>query len=160
MTGTAGHPGITGLRVGGCLPDCYARDQWVALRRDTHRFLAAGTLDELATGSKPTTQRPGTPRLRPARHRRTTQHPRRQDRTREVPGRDGEKLRLLMGLRATFPHWAISYSPYFRAWTARNDDTTICENSPALLVRPPADRAPGPARPRPGPDPRFRWLTR
>ena len=27
----------------------YARDQWMALRRDTRRFLTAGTLDELAT---------------------------------------------------------------------------------------------------------------
>ena len=27
----------------------YARDQWAALRRDTRRFLTAGTLDDLAT---------------------------------------------------------------------------------------------------------------
>ena len=38
-----------------------------------------------------------------------------------------------MGLRATFPRWNISYSPSFRAWTARNDDATICQNTPALL---------------------------
>ena len=36
----------------------YARDQWAALRRDTRRFLAAATLDELAAGSKPTIRRP------------------------------------------------------------------------------------------------------
>ena len=38
-----------------------------------------------------------------------------------------------MGLRAVFPHWAISYSPFSRAWTARKDGATICENSAALL---------------------------
>ena len=69
-----------------------------------------------------------------------------------------------MGLRATFPHWNISYSPSFRAWTARNDDATICQNTPALLAIALAlierTRTPGPARPRRGPDPWFRWLTR
>ena len=39
-----------------------------------------------------------------------------------------------MGLRAAFPHWNISYSPSFRAWTARNDDATIRQNTPALLA--------------------------
>ena len=39
-----------------------------------------------------------------------------------------------MGLRAAFPRWNISYSPSFRAWTARQDGATICENSPALLT--------------------------
>ena len=38
-----------------------------------------------------------------------------------------------MGLRAAFPHWNISYSPSFRAWTARNDNATIRQNTPALL---------------------------
>ena len=68
-----------------------------------------------------------------------------------------------MGLRAAFPHWNISYSPSFRAWTARNDDATICQNTPALLwfaLTLIERTTPGPARPRPGPDPRFRWLTR
>ena len=51
----------------------------------------------------------------------------------EARGRDAERLELLMGLRAAFPHWNISYSPSFRAWTARKDDATICQNSPALL---------------------------
>ncbi len=52
-----------------------------------------------------------------------------------VPGRDRdrERLGLLAGLREVFPHWAISYSPFSRAWTARKDGATICQNSAALL---------------------------
>ena len=84
------------------------------------------------------------------------------DREGEARGRDGERLELLMGLRAAFPHWAISYSPFSRAWTARQDGATICENSPALLciALARATATPGPARPRRGRAPWFRWLTR
>ena len=32
-----------------------------------------------------------------------------------------------------FPQWAISYSPFSRAWTARKDGATICQNTAALL---------------------------
>ena len=32
-----------------------------------------------------------------------------------------------------FPQWAISYAPFSRAWIARKDGATICQNSAALL---------------------------
>ena len=109
----------------------YARDQWAALRRDTHRFLTAATLDELAARieadytAAPVPRGSGPPG--------TAGYLNTPDNNDEVPGRDGDRLGLLMGLRAAFPHWNISYSPSFRAWTARNDDATICQNTPALL---------------------------
>jgi alkylhydroperoxidase/carboxymuconolactone decarboxylase family protein YurZ len=37
-------------------------------------------------------------------------------------------------LRDTFPGWAISYSLHQRVWTARTRDTTIDQNSAALLA--------------------------
>ena len=118
----------------------------MALRRDTRRFLAADTLEGLRTAIEADYQAspvprdydpPGTADYLGSPD--DGQDPDEDDassegeREGEAPGRDGERLELLMGLRAAFPHWDISYSPSFRAWTARNDDATICENSPALL---------------------------
>ena len=151
-----GEPGVTLESLdwgwGDAYIICYARDQWAALRRDTHRFLTAATLNELATkietdyAAHPVPREfspPGT-----ADYLDTPDEDEDEDededldegeREGEVPGRDrdrdrdGERLGLLMGLRQVFPQWAISYSPFSRAWTARNDDTTICQNSPALL---------------------------
>ena len=111
----------------------YARDQWAALRRGTRRFLAAATLDELAARIEADYTAAPVPRdADPPGTAGYLNTPGNEDED-EVPGRDGDRLRLLMGLRATFPHWNISYSPSFRAWTARNDDATICQNTPALL---------------------------
>jgi len=120
----------------------YARDQWAALRRDTRRFLTAETLDELATrieadyAAHPVPRDcdpPGT-----ADYRGT---PDEDDDLDEdgVPGRERERERerervgLLAGMREVFPQWAISYSPFSRAWIARNDGATICQGSAALL---------------------------
>ncbi len=50
-----------------------------------------------------------------------------------APGRDGDRPELLIRLRQAFPQWAISYAPFPRAWTARKDGATICQNSAALL---------------------------
>ena len=36
-------------------------------------------------------------------------------------------------MREVFPQWAISYSPFSRAWIARKDGATICQGSAALL---------------------------
>ena len=51
-----GEPGVTleslDFDWGDAYIICYARDQWAALRRDTHRFLTAATLDELAAKIK------------------------------------------------------------------------------------------------------------
>lgn len=125
---------------------CYARDQWVALRRDTRRFLAAGTLDGLRTAIEADYKASPVPRdydppgtADYLGNPDDGQEPDQDDasgngdREGEAWGRDGERLELLMGLRAAFPQWAISYSSSFRAWTARQDGATICENSPALL---------------------------
>ncbi len=123
---------------------CYARDQWAALRRDTHRFLTADTLDELATAIEADYEASPVPRDydppgtadylgSPDDGQDPDEDDASAEREGEARGRDGERLELLMGLRAAFPQWAISYSPSFRAWTARKDGATICENSPALL---------------------------
>ena len=147
-----GEPGVTPESLdwhwGDAYIICYARDQWAALRRDTRRFLTAETLDQLATKidadyaahpvprqfSPPgTADYPGTPG--------ENEDEDDDDDLDEdgVPGRDRdtdrdrERLGLLMGLRQLFPQWAISYAPFSRAWTARNDDTTIRQNSAALL---------------------------
>lgn len=111
----------------------YARDRWVALRRDTRRFLTADTLPGLERALKadyrdnpipadfdvpgltsyltPDGDAPG-------------------DDVEEVP--DEDTLILLM-LRSAFPLWKVTYSPELRAWTAQTPDGTICENSAALL---------------------------
>ena len=142
-----GEPGVTLESLdwdwGDAYIICYARDQWAALRRDTRRFLTAATLDELATkieadyaahpvpresGPPGTADYPGTPDQDD--DDLDEDGVRGRDRDRD---RDGERLGLLMGLRQVFPQWAISYSPFSRAWTARNDDATICQNSAALL---------------------------
>ena len=123
---------------------CYARDQWAALRRDTHRFLAAAHPGRAGHHDRSRLHGiPGAARLRPARHSGLPQRPddgedpdeddAPGEGEGEAPGRDGERLELLMGLRAAFPHWNISYSPFSRAWTARKDGATICQNTPALL---------------------------
>ena len=129
-----GEPGITleslDYEWGDAYLFSYARDQWAALRRDTRRFLTASTLDELAAAidadykAAPVPREAGPPG--------TDGYLTTPDDD-EVPGRDGDRLRLLMGLRAAFPHWNISYSPSFRAWTARNDTATIRQGTPALL---------------------------
>ena len=143
-----GEPGVTleslDWEWGDAYLICYARDQWAALRRDTRRFLTAETLDELAAridadyAASPVPRGydpPGT-----ADYRDTPDEDDDLDegeREGEVPGRDRdrdrERLGLLMGLREVFPQWAISYSPFPRAWIARKDGATICQNSPALL---------------------------
>ena len=147
-----GEPGVTleslDWEWGDAYIISYASDQWAALRRDTHRFLTAATLDELATkietdyaafpvprGCDP----PGTADyLAPS----DGEDPDSEDPDEnededededEDAGRDGERPEVLIRLRETFPQWAISYAPFPRAWTARKDGTTICQNTAALL---------------------------
>jgi hypothetical protein len=95
-------------------------------RRDTHQFLTAATLNELATRIEADYTAAPVPR--------EADPPGTADYLNTPgpdpdPDGDGE----LMGLRAAFPHWNISYSPSFRAWTARNDDATVRQGTPALL---------------------------
>jgi hypothetical protein len=105
----------------------YARDRWVALRRDSPRFLTAGTL-------------PGLEKAIEADYR---DHP--VPRDYDPPGATGylslpgdsvpdEETRfLLAALRCAFPAWTITYSDQTRAWLAQTRKKTICENSPVLL---------------------------
>ena len=145
-----GEPGVTleslDFEWGDAYIISYARDQWAALRRDTRRFLTAQTLDELAAridtdyaahpvprGVDP----PGTADYldAPGEHDDLDEDdaPDEDDGGGGALGRDREKLELLIGLRDAFPQWAISYAPFPRAWTARKDGATICQNTPALL---------------------------
>ena len=143
-----GEPGVTleslDFDWGDAYIICYARDQWAALRRDTHRFLTAATLDELAASieadyaAHPVPRDfdpPGTADYLDAPGGDEDQDPDddEDDGGGRAPGRDGERLELLIRLREAFPQWAISYVPFPRAWTARKDGATICQNSAALL---------------------------
>ena len=106
---------------------CYARDKWVALRRDHLRFL---TTDTLA----------GLERAIEADHR---DHP--VPRDFGPPGAtdylslpdddlpDEDARFLLAALRHAFPLWTITYSDQMHAWIARTRKKTLCENSPVLL---------------------------
>ena len=144
-----GDPGVTLESLdwdwGDAYLICYARDQWAALRRDTHRFLTAQTLDELATkidadyaaspvprGCDP----PGTADyLAPGDGEDLDEDdaPGEGEGEGGAPGQDGDTLELLIRLRNAFPQWAISYAPFPQAWTAHKDGATICQKSPALL---------------------------
>ena len=137
--------------MGRRLPDLLRpRDQWAALRRDTCRFLTAQTLDELATtieadyAAHPVPRDfdpPGTADYLGAPGEDEDQDDAPDEDEDEddggggggAPGRDGERLELLIRLREAFPQWAISYVPFSRAWTARKDGATICQGSAALL---------------------------
>ena len=129
-----GDPGVTleslDFEWGDAYLICYARDQWAALRRDTRRFLTAQTLDELA--ARIDTDYAAHPVPRGCDPPGTADYLNAPDED-EAAGQDGERLELLAGLRDAFPHWAISYSPFSRTWTARKDGATICQNTPALL---------------------------
>ena len=116
-----GDPGVTleslDWEWGDAYIISYARDQWAALRRDTHRFLTAQTLDKLATtidadyAAHPVPREFGPPGTAdyldtPDENEDEVEDP--VDGEDGVPGRDGEKLELLAGLRDAFPHWAPS----------------------------------------------------
>ena len=115
---------------------CYARDRWAALRRGQHRFLTAGTLDELATTIEADYEASlALPEFGPPA---TADYPTAPDDGEdldedEVLGQDAEIQDLLTQLRGAFRQWAISYGRQTRAWMARKDGATICQNSAALL---------------------------
>ena len=106
---------------------CYARDKWVALRRDHLRFLTADTLAALERAIE-------------ADHR---DHP--VPRDFDPPGAtdylslsdddlpDEDSRFLMAALRHAFPVWTITYSDQMHAWLAWTREATICENSPVLL---------------------------
>ena len=103
---------------------CYARDRWVALRRDTRQPLTAGTLAGLETAIEADYRHHPVPRAF------------------DPPGTgylendepaDQDTQFILAALRQAFPLWTITYSGQLRAWVARTRNKNICQNSPVLL---------------------------
>ena len=126
----------------------YARDRWVALRRDKRSFLTADTLDELEAAIRSDYGRNPVPRdCDPPIE---ADYP---DESGEVAewgweeygdldeadggkdqALDPEMQTILRDLRQLFPFWLITYSPQLGAWVAKSQYGTICENS-ATFVR-------------------------
>lgn len=127
----------------------YARDRWIAIRRDGIWFLAADTLAALGTEIEADQRK--TPLLAGqedprdlARDYLTTGHPATEPRPGEAAGViDAAEVILrqaaakdpvpLAELRASFPALDIHFSGQLHAWIARRDRTTVCEGSPVLL---------------------------
>jgi hypothetical protein len=123
----------------------YARDRWVAIRRDGLLFLTAGTLTQLEAeidcdyGNNPVldecdaldaarsylTADDGTP------PECTDDLLTRTVRAAEaILRRAAENHLILSQLRAMFPDWDIEYCEQMRGWIAQRKDATIWENSP------------------------------
>jgi hypothetical protein len=110
----------------------YSRDRWMALRRDTPRFLTAGTLPGLEEAIEADYRDHPVPRAcdPPG----ATDYLDVDDG--DIPGDnapDEDTRFLLAALRKAFPAWTITYSDQTRAWIAQTRKKTICENSPVLL---------------------------
>lgn len=110
---------------------CYARDRWVALRRDGTRFLTADTLGGLESAiesddrNHPAPRGSGPPGA--TRHVGVSDEPDSGD----VP--DAETRFVLAALRQAFPSWTIICSSPLGAWIARAGRRTICQHSPVML---------------------------
>jgi hypothetical protein len=126
----------------------YARDRWIAIRRDGLMFVAADTLSQLEAEIEFDCEK------NPVLHECDTL-----DATRNYlyvhHGSDlectddlvvlvvhaaeaialdaAEHSVMLHDLRALFPDWDIEYSEQMKAWIAHRKDATICENSPLLI---------------------------
>lgn len=133
----------------------YARDRWLAMRRDDGLLLPAGTLTQLEAemtaelAKRPLLASTGDDRPHLAEYpgpavaaRFGLASPPAADSPGSDEDDDGDgsgqpadedEQFLLTALRAAFPAWAITYSTHTRAWIARTRRTTICENSPVLL---------------------------
>jgi len=110
----------------------YARDRWVALRRDNHHFITADTLAALETSIEADYRDHPVPReCDPSG---ATDYLDGDDD--DIPGDDipdAETLTVLRELQTAFPMWEITHSGQMRAWIARTRKKTICENSAVLL---------------------------
>ena len=156
MTGRGRLPAVDAVmgRWGQVFIIFYARDRWVAIRRDTGFFFATDTLVHLEQEmTAEITKRPldagtGDGRqhlaeyLGPELAARfgltdpgTTGSPGHDEDDEDgdglLPG-DDESF-LLAVMRQAFPVWTIEYSPHARAWIARTRKKTICEPSAVLL---------------------------
>jgi hypothetical protein len=106
----------------------YARDRWVALRRDSTRFLTAGTLTGLEHAIEADYRHHPVPRdYDPPGATDYLGLPDDDD------GADAGTRFLLAALRCAFPSWTITCSEPIGAWIARSGQKTICQNSPVLL---------------------------
>lgn len=136
----------------------YARDRWIALRRDARYFVTAETLAGLEQAIMADYR--GNPVSRDYDPLRAAGGLDPGDEENDEGDGDDEAgdqflvdgtPAILAALRQTFPLWAISYNWGTRVWTARSEKKTITENSPTLLCvalilieRRHRQRAPGP----------------
>jgi hypothetical protein len=123
----------------------YARDRWIAIRRDGLLFLAADTLTQLEAeieydyGNNPVVDECDA--LDAARSYLTADPGRPPECTDDLLARTAraaeaiirraaENRLILSQLRALFPDWDIEYCEHIRGWIAHRKDATIWENSP------------------------------
>ena len=123
----------------------YARDRWIAIRRDGLLFLAADTLAQLEAeidfdyGNNPVLSECDA--LDAARSYLTADHDSPPECTDDlltrtvraaeaIIRRAAENHLILSQLRALFPDWDIEYCEQMRGWIARRKGATIWENSP------------------------------
>ena len=110
----------------------YSRDRWVALRRDSRRFLIADTLTGLDHAIQNDYRHH--PVSRDCDPLGTADYLNLDDGDVHADGDipDEESRVILAALRYAFPARTITYSPQLRAWIARSRGKTICPNSPVL----------------------------
>ena len=112
----------------------YVRDRWVALRRDTRRFLIADTLTGLEHAIQDDYRHH--PVSRDCDPRGAADYlnlPEDGDLAGDGDVPDEESQFILAALRYAFPSWTIRNSALLWAWIARAHGMTICQNSPVLL---------------------------
>ena len=138
----------------------YARDRWIALRRDKRYFLTAETLAGLEQAIMADYRdNPVSRDYDPLRAADGLDPGDEEDDEDDGDDEAGDQFLvdgtpvILVALRQTFPLWAIGYNCDTRAWTARSEKKTITENSPTLLCvalilieRRHRQHAPGPGR--------------
>ena len=110
---------------------CYARDRWVALRRDSMRFVTADTLAGLEHAIESDSRDyPVLGGSGPAAAARYVSLP---DEPADSDGADAGTRFFLAALRHAFPSWTITCSSGLGAWIARTGGRTICQGSPFML---------------------------
>jgi hypothetical protein len=145
-----GPPGLESLMFtwGDAYIFGYARDRWIAIRRDGLMFLAAGTLTQLGAeiefdyGNNPVLDECDP--LDAARSYLTADHGSPPEVTEDlltravraaeaITRRAAENHLLLSRLRAQFPGWDIEHCEQMNGWIAKREGATIWENSPLFL---------------------------
>ncbi len=126
----------------------YARDRWIAIRRDGIWFMAADTLALLETEIEFDDQKnPVLSECDPldaARDYLATNHVCKPECTDDLlalvaPAAEAilcqaaQESVILADLRVLFSDWDIRYSAQFRGWIAQRKDQTICHSSPQFI---------------------------